>query len=182
MIGIGLRGQESPALGGARSQGKGRKSKHRSPRVSPRSRFPLAAERPLYSELINTRHAHDVHPHSTSPLEASPFGLPPSVRRGPPILSVLPPLAFRWLGNGCGARPPLLAFFGRGPAAVSPSLPAPVDSASGDPMPNSSGEGGGIGSPRRPSPGGGASSLRSRTRARSRGLSRVRFLAPRPWM
>ena len=72
-----------------------------------------------------------------------------------------------------GPTPPPSPFFGRGPAAVSPSLPAPVDSASGDPMPDPSGEGGGIGSPRRSSPGSGASSLRSRTRARPRGLSIV---------
>ena len=37
---------------------------------------PLAAERPLYSELVNTRHEHDVHSHPTSPLRAPPPDLP----------------------------------------------------------------------------------------------------------
>ena len=53
------------------------------------------------------------------------------------------------------------------------SLTDSVAITDGDPMRDSSGEGGGIGSPRRPSPGNGASSLRSRTRARPRGLSIV---------
>ena len=51
----------------------------------------------------------------TSPLDVSPLGFsvrPPHPRSGGGPLSSRssPPLAFRWLGNGCGARPPLLAY------------------------------------------------------------------------
>ena len=81
--------------------------------------------------------------------------------------------------DGCGARSPLLAFFGRGPAAVPSSLPDPVDSASGGPAPDSLGEGGGIGSYPLPSPGGRATSPWSANRARTRGLSIV-FGSPSP--
>ena len=82
---------------------------------------------------------------------------PPLGPEGPSYPLGPPPTRFPLVGQRMrGPAPPRLAFFGRGPAAVSPSLPAPVDSASGDPVPDSSGEGGGIGSPRRPSPGGGA--------------------------
>ena len=111
-----------------------------------------------------------------------PSARSPCPRSGGPPISSRSFLLFasRWSCDGRGARLPLLAFSGRGPTAVSPSLPAPVDSASGDPMPNSSGEGGGLGSPRRPSPGCGASSLRSRTRARPRGLSIVLGSSVRP--
>ena len=47
-------GQESPSPGGARSQGKGLKVNTGLRGLAPRSRFPLAAERPLYSELVKT--------------------------------------------------------------------------------------------------------------------------------
>ena len=150
-----------------------------------RSGFPLAAERPLYSGLIDTRHCtttHDTfltdvttrnpplrarsrHPHSE--------GGPPSPRS-----SLL--FAFRWLRDDCGARPPLLAFFGRGPAAVSSSLPDPADSASGDPAPDPLGEDGGIGSHPLPLPGGRARSPWSTSRARTRGLSIVLGSPPPP--
>ena len=84
-----------------------------------------------------------------------------------------PRLAFRWSGSSCGARLPLLCFFGRSPTAVSSFLPDPIDSASGDPAPDSPGEGGGIGSCRLPSQGGRARSPWSASRARTRGLSIV---------
>ena len=53
-----------------------------------------------------------------------------------PVDSSRPSLlfAFRWSGVGCGARLPLLYFFDRGLAAVSPSLSDLVDSAGGDPV------------------------------------------------
>ena len=72
-----------------------------------------------------------------------------------PVDSSRPSLlfAFRWSGVGCGARLPLLYFFDRGLAAVSPSLSDLVDSAGGDPVPDSPGEGGGVGLYRLPSPG-----------------------------
>ena len=118
---------------------------------------------------MDTRHAH---PYSTYiPTRRHPSGLwlglsyPP----GPPS----PRLAFRWSGSSCGARLPLLCFFGRGPTAVSSFLPDPVDSASGDPTPDSPGEDGGLGSCRHPSPGGRAGSPWSASRARIRGLSIV---------
>ena len=45
------------ALGDARSQGKGHKVNTGGIRgLALRSGFPLAAERPLYSELVDTRH------------------------------------------------------------------------------------------------------------------------------
>ena len=81
--------------------------------------------------------------------------------------------AFRRSGVGCGARLPLLYFFDRGFAAVSPSLSDPVDSAGGDPVSDSPGEGGGVGLYRLPSPGGRAGSPWSTNRARTRGLSIV---------
>ena len=112
---------------------------------------------------MDTRHAHDVHPHSTSPLR--PLALLSSRSS--------PRLAFRWSGSSCGARLPLLCFFGRGPTAVSSFLPGPVDSASGDPAPDSPGEGGGLMSRRHSSPGGRAGSPWSASRARTRGLSIV---------
>ena len=148
-----------------------------------RSGFPLAAERPLYSELLNTRHEHDNTPTflidnttRSPPLRARPphphsEGGPPSPR--PSLL-----FAFRRLRDGCGARSPLLAFFGRGPAAVPSSLPDPVDSASGDPAPDSLGEGGGIGSYPLPSPGGRARSPWSTSRPHPRSLYRPRLAPP----
>ena len=69
--------------------------------------------------------------------------------------------------------PSYLYFFDRGLAAVSPSLSDPVDSAGGDPVPDSPGEGGGVGLYRLPSPGGRAGSSWSTNRARTRGLSIV---------
>ena len=54
MIGIGCCGQESPSPGGARSQGKGRKVNTGPRGLALRSGFPLAAERPLYSGLVDT--------------------------------------------------------------------------------------------------------------------------------
>ena len=70
-----------------------------------------------------------------------------------------------------GARLPLLYFFDRGFAAVSPSLSDPVDSAGGDPVPDSPGEGGGIGSSHHTSSGGRAPSPWSANRVRTCGLS-----------
>ena len=123
---------------------------------------------------MNTRHEHDTHSHTTSPLRAPSRGVLILTPEEAPLSSEFFLLfAFRRLSDGRGARPPLLAFFSRGPATVSSSLSDSVAITDGDPMPDSSGEGGGIGSPRRPSPGSVASSLRSRTRARPRGLSIV---------
>jgi len=90
-----------------------------------------------------------------------------------PVDSSRPSLlfAFRWSGVGCGARLPLLYFFDRGLAAVSPSLSDLVDSAGGDPVPDSPGEGGGVGLYRLPSPGARAvvnSSLQSRAQCKER--------------
>ena len=48
--------------------------------------------------------------------------------------------------DGRGARPPLLAFFSRGPATVSSSLSDSVAITDGDPVPDSPGEGGSIAS------------------------------------
>ena len=68
-----MRNRPYPVLkcsrGGARSQGKGRKSKHGSPRVGLRFGFPLAAERPLYSELYN---GHQTRTRRTSLLDVTP--------------------------------------------------------------------------------------------------------------
>ena len=81
-----------------------------------------------------------------------------------PSPSVLPlRFAFRWSGNGCGARLPLSCFLDRGAVAVSPSLPDPVDSVDGDPVPVSPGEGGCIGAHRRTSSSSRADSPRSLT-------------------
>ena len=117
---------------------------------------------------MNTRHAHDTHSHTTSPPRAPSRKVLILTPEEAPLSSEFFLLfAFRWSSDGRGARPPLLAFFSRGPATVSSSLSDSVAITDGDPMPDSSGEGGGIGSPRRPSPGSGASSLRSMTRART---------------
>ena len=80
---------------------------------------------------MDTRHA----PRRTSLLDVTPqaSGALLSSRSSPR-------LAFRWSGSSCGARLPLLCFFGRGPTAVSSSLPDPVDSAFGDPAPDSPGK------------------------------------------
>ena len=135
---------------------------------------PLAAERPLYSELLNTRHEHDVHPHPTSPLRAPPPGLPTTPPEGAPLSSRSFLLfAFRWSGVGCGARLPLLYFVDRGPAAVLSSPPGLVGPADGDPMSDFPGEGGGVGLYRLPSPGGRIGSPWPASRARPRGLSIV---------
>ena len=69
-------GQESPSPGGARSQGKGLKVNTGLRGLVLRFGCPLAAERPLYSELVNTRHKHDVHSHPTSSLRAPSPDLP----------------------------------------------------------------------------------------------------------
>ena len=104
---------------------------------------------------MNTRHEHDTHSHTTSPLRAPSRGVLILTPGEAPLSSELSLLfAFRWSSDGRGARPPLLAFFGRGPATVSSSLPDPADSASGDPAPDPLGEDGGIGSHPLPSPGG----------------------------
>ena len=129
-----------------RSQGEGRKVNTGLRGLVPRSGLPLAAERPLYSELVNTRHGHATthtptwrRRHPSEPLR--PVSLPPTPAGFPPPPGPLSCLfASRWLYDGREARLPLLAFFGRGPAAVSSSLPDPVDSASGDPAPDSLGE------------------------------------------
>ena len=77
-------GLESPSPGGARSQGKGHKINTGLRGLVLRFGCPLAAERPLYSELVNTRHEHDVPSHPTSPLRAPPPDLPTPHPKGFP--------------------------------------------------------------------------------------------------
>jgi len=103
------------ALGDARSQGKGHKVNTGGIRgLALRSGFPLAAERPLYSELIDTRRYTATRTLLTDiaawnpppPLRAAP-SLPP-FRRGSSLPSVLPPARLPiWSRDGCGARLPL---------------------------------------------------------------------------
>ena len=103
---------------------------------------------------MNTRHEHDTPSHTPSPLRAPSRGvliLPPE--EAPLSSEFFLLFAFRRLSDGRGARPPLLAFSSRGSASVSSPLTDSVAITDGDPMLDSSGEGGGIGSPRRPSPG-----------------------------
>jgi len=121
---------------------------------------------------MDTRHEHDTHSQTTSPLRA-PFSRGPRLplrggAGGSPLPRAHPPVRSPiWLSDGRGTRPPLLAFFGCGPAAVSSSLPDSVDPADGDPVPDSpAGEDGGIGSCRFPSQGGRAGSPWSTNRAR----------------
>ena len=90
-------GLESPSPGGARSQGKGRKISTGLRGLVPRSRFPLAAERPLYSELVNTRQGHATthtpwrRRRQSQPLRPASL---PRRRLGPPPRSVRSPVCF----------------------------------------------------------------------------------------
>ena len=167
---------ETASPGGARSQGKGRKINTGLQGLVPRSRFPLAAERPLYSELVNTRQGHaTTHPppwrrrRQSQTLRSVSL---PRLRWGSPPRSVRSPVCFSMVVRRARGPTSPPSLFGCGPAAVSSSLPDPVDSASGDPTPDSPGEGGGI-TRRHSSPGGRAGSPRSASRARTRGLSIV---------
>ena len=146
MLGGGLRAQESPSPGRGRgdrgaslegvcafAQGKSHKIK-------------VNTARTLGSPPLALRAASSYTP--------IPKGLLPPLG---PRSSFL--LAFRWSRDGCGARcpaplPSYSLFRGCGPVAVLPSLPDLVDSADGDPVPDSPpGEGGSIRSSRRTSPG-----------------------------
>ena len=80
---------------------------------------------------MDTRPEHDTHSHTTSPLRAPSRGVPiPTPEEAPLSSGFFLLFAFRRSSDGRGARLPLLAFFSRGPAVVSSSLPDPVDSAS----------------------------------------------------
>ena len=76
MSGYGL---ESPSPGGTRSQGKGLKVNTGLQRLAPRSGFPLGpSSRPpplLGGAIMNTRHEHDTHSHTPSPLRAPSRGV-----------------------------------------------------------------------------------------------------------
>ena len=97
---------------------------------------------------MNTRHEHDTHSHTTSPLRAPSRKVLILTPEEAPLSSEFFLLfAFRRLSDGRGARPPLLAFSSRSSASVSSPLTDSVAITDGDPMPDSSGEGGGIGSP-----------------------------------
>ena len=85
---------------------------------------------------MNTRHEHDTHSHTTSPLRAPSRGVLILTPEEAPLSSEFFLLfAFRWSSDGRGARPPLLAFFSRGPATVSSSLSDSVAITDGDPVP-----------------------------------------------
>ena len=130
---------------------------------------------------MNTRQGHaTTHPppwrrrRQSQTLRARSLLPPAPVEVPPPVRVRSSCLPSRWLYGGRGARPPLLAFFGCGPAAVSSSLSEILlTSASGDPAPDSPGKGGGIGSRRLSAQGGRAGSPWSASRARTRGLSIV---------
>jgi len=121
---------------------------------------------------MDTRHAHDVHPHSTSPLRAP----------GVLLSSWSSPRLAVSAGRAAAAEhapSPLMLLRPRPRRCLAPSLPDPVDSASGGPVPDSPGEDGGIGShwvvppPLLPRGVARASSPWSTSRARNRGLSIV---------
>ena len=125
---------------------------------------------------MNTRHEHDTHSHTASSLRAPSRGVLVLTPEEVPLSSEFFLLfAFRdgRASDGRGARPPLLAFFSRGSATVSSSLSDSVAITDGDPVPDSPGEDGGIGSHPLPPPGGRARSPWSTSRARTRGLSIV---------
>ena len=91
---------------------------------------------------MDTRHEHDTPSHTTSPLRAPSRGVLILTPEEAPLSSEFFLLfAFRWSSDGRGARPPLLAFFSRGPATVSSSLSDSVAITDGDPMPDSLGGG-----------------------------------------
>ena len=88
---------------------------------------------------MDTRHAHDVHPHSTSPLRAP----------GVLLSSWSSPRLAVSAGRAAAAEhapSPLMLLRPRPRRRLAPPLPDPVDSASGGPVPDSPGEDGGIGS------------------------------------
>jgi len=88
---------------------------------------------------MDPRPAHDVHPHSTSPLRAP----------GVLLSSWSSPRLAVSAGRAAAAEhapSPLMLLRPRPRRRLAPSLPDPVDSASGGPVPDSPGEDGGIGS------------------------------------
>ena len=81
-----VRGPRGTPQSGPLRGGKGIAGSPRAPQFGPPEggRGAIAAERPLYSELVNTRHEHDVHSHPTSPLRAPPPDLPTPHPKGFP--------------------------------------------------------------------------------------------------